>query len=129
MPLYDFECKNGHITESIQSSAVKVIPCPHCKGQARKIISWGGHYTGNKDAQWLKSVHEIIDKRPHTLRDKPMTREFLKNPTRRNHRAWMKERNIQPLERGDEHNNPVIRDVPTKKLWERYRKRMATSVG
>lgn len=47
MPIYEYECPNGHITERLEipSRNEDVIQCPQCRGNtARKIPSrsnWG----------------------------------------------------------------------------------------
>ena len=39
MPLYEFECPEGTITERIASLNTKHITCPKCGKKARKIMS------------------------------------------------------------------------------------------
>ena len=39
MPLYEFECPNGTITERLVKVGTKKIECPKCHKRARKIIS------------------------------------------------------------------------------------------
>ena len=39
MPVYEFECPNGTITERFVRTGTKVIECPKCHRKAKKIIS------------------------------------------------------------------------------------------
>ena len=37
--LFDFQCSEGHTTESLRSSDTKFIVCPSCGKTAKKIVS------------------------------------------------------------------------------------------
>ncbi len=39
MPVYEFECPNGIITEKLVRMNTKEIMCPKCRNKAKKIIS------------------------------------------------------------------------------------------
>jgi putative FmdB family regulatory protein len=39
MPVYEFECSKGTITERIVSMGTETISCPCCHKKAKKIIS------------------------------------------------------------------------------------------
>ncbi len=39
MPVYEFQCPNGKITEKMVKMGTREISCPHCGKKARKIIS------------------------------------------------------------------------------------------
>jgi len=39
MPVYEFECSKGHITEKLVPMGTKNTPCTKCKKTARKILS------------------------------------------------------------------------------------------
>jgi putative FmdB family regulatory protein len=39
MPVYEFECADGHITEDLVPMGTGHVPCPHCSKKAKKIIS------------------------------------------------------------------------------------------
>ena len=47
MPLYDFECESGHVTEDMVKSTIKEIPCPTCGQPANRVwlkapdFDWG----------------------------------------------------------------------------------------
>jgi len=37
MPIYDYECKNGHKTESLEGVGVESISCPLCGEPAKRL--------------------------------------------------------------------------------------------
>jgi putative FmdB family regulatory protein len=39
MPVYEFECPNGTITETLARMGTEEIECPKCHKQAKRIIS------------------------------------------------------------------------------------------
>ncbi len=39
MPVYEFECPHGTITERLVSIGTEEIECPECRQKAKKIIS------------------------------------------------------------------------------------------
>ena len=39
MPVYEFECPEGKVTERLVKMGTKTIKCPHCDQVAHKIIS------------------------------------------------------------------------------------------
>ena len=39
MPIYEFKCPNGRITEGLVRMDTKEIECPKCHKKAKKIIS------------------------------------------------------------------------------------------
>lgn len=39
MPVYEFECKCGEVTEKLVRMDTKSITCPHCNEHAKKIMS------------------------------------------------------------------------------------------
>ncbi len=39
MPVYEFECECGNVTESLVKLGTKVIDCPKCHKKAKKIMS------------------------------------------------------------------------------------------
>ncbi len=36
MPLYDFKCPSGHVTERLKGYGVESIPCPYCCAPAHR---------------------------------------------------------------------------------------------
>lgn len=99
MPIYDFECKRcGKRKEFFYKVAdcPAFVFCPKCSGEMVKIISVNGVNTANQDAEWLKSVREVVDKEGG-----PHCQAFLKDPTRDNYKRWMKGEGIRPLEPGE----------------------------
>lgn len=94
MILVDFECRNCHkIEEKLVDAGQQVDVC-ECGGTQDRIISIGQVYTANEDAPWLRSVLEVVDKDS----SKPHVREFIKNPTRSNYKAWMKGEGLRPMD-------------------------------
>jgi putative FmdB family regulatory protein len=39
MPVYEFECTNGHITEELVPMGTEHMQCTKCKKKAKKILS------------------------------------------------------------------------------------------
>lgn len=39
MPVYEFECSNGNVTEKLVKMDTKEIECPICHQKAKKIMS------------------------------------------------------------------------------------------
>jgi len=39
MPIYEFKCPNGRVTEKIVTTETKDIMCPKCHKKAKKIVS------------------------------------------------------------------------------------------
>lgn len=126
MPLYDFECTNCQkITEHITGMATASIECPMCSHTAVKIISASGINTANDDAQWIRSVVDVVDKKSK----KPWDVEFRKNPTRKNLRIWMNKNNLRHLDPGEKAPKPWKPDAPFKdKMMRRWQERNAVSV-
>ena len=129
MPIYDYECcQCGQVHEVItgpNDTANRV--CPVCEiGMTHRIISASGHYLGNQDATWLKSVGEVVDK------DSPAGREFLKNPTRENRRRWMQANGLREYEPG-ERTKPVPTNMDSPKVTAQLarlaQKRRAISIN
>jgi putative FmdB family regulatory protein len=127
MPIYDFECGSCEaVTERYAKIEEEVLPCEQCASDAHRIISASGHYCGNQGAGWLKSVIDVVDKDP----TKPHCVEFIKNPTRANHRKWMEGEGIRPMEPGEK---PITREpVDDRKIrqevWEKHQDRMRIEV-
>lgn len=128
--LFDFECADCDVVfEALLDVSTNVHTynqwpsCPLCDGKnTEKIIGVSTVYVGNQDANWLKSVSEVVDKAPW----KPHCVEFLKNPTRANHRAWMKGEGLRMMEDGEQHQRkkPEINEEKImKEVWDKYRKR------
>jgi putative FmdB family regulatory protein len=119
MPIYDYECmKCGHVRERYANTNTKYLKCPKCQGNSKRIITASGVYMGNNDADWLKSVREVVGDETRE------GREFKRNPTRANHKAWMKRKGLRPYEPGE----PIKPSAPDtsgihKKVLERHIKR------
>jgi len=39
MPVYEFECESGHVTEGLVRLGTKEVDCPKCQQKAKKIMS------------------------------------------------------------------------------------------
>jgi putative FmdB family regulatory protein len=127
MPLYDYECEDGSCCALFETLAGidEHVECPYCGFSAKRLISVSGVNVANQDAEWIRSVTEVVDKDSN----KPATREFLKEPTRKNYHAWMKSEGIRPYEPGERKTPPkqdmekVYRDV-----WHKYKERERMSI-
>lgn len=122
MPVYEFECGTcGNKQEIIcwfeeRPSSIKC----DCGGKCRHIFAAGNVYTGNEDSAWLKSVPDVIAKDTAN----PVAREFIKNPTRSNYKAWMKSEGIRPLENNEPRRpEPVDLSPIRKEVWRNHQKR------
>ena len=63
MPVYEFECKNGHITEELVPMGTESTVCTKCKKKAKKILSactfelkGGGWYADGYSSTGSKST-------------------------------------------------------------------------
>jgi putative FmdB family regulatory protein len=121
MIISDYECcKCGNICEHfIDPDDTDLKPCPECQGDMARIISVSGQYCGNQDAAWLKSSAEVAG--TETLEG----REFKRNPTRSNLKAWMSVKNLRHMEPGEKPARPEQPDVNkiTEKLIKKYQER------
>ncbi len=126
MPIiFDVECPEcGKIFEVIQSPNVPEARC-ECGGIAKRIFTVAGPNLANQDSGWIRSVLEVVDKESKA----PHVQRFLKNPTRKNYKAWMKGEGLRPLETGERHKpEPVDRSKWADILFEKHRKRKALEV-
>lgn len=127
MPIYDYQCEScGTTFERICNVSEMRIEtdCLSCGKRARQIFSSSGHYCGNQDAGWIKSVLDVVDKEDKS----PVTRNFLQNPTRSNYKAWMKSNNIRPLEDGERFEKPKPNYPTAKELLKRLQERKRIEV-
>lgn len=56
MPLYDFQCSNGHVNEELVKPDVRTIPCPDCEETAERLLSmphidWQAFVWGNNASE------------------------------------------------------------------------------
>ena len=127
MIISDFECKRcKKVHEAIVSNTATKHNCPICGRPAKRIISLGKVYTGNQDADWIKSVVDVVDKES----PRQHVRDFVKNPNRETYKAWMKGEGIKPMDYTEHGAPPVARKPPdpdlsglTQRLVERHRER------
>ena len=107
MPLFDYSCPIcGYKVELFTFNGVEFADCPNCCGEARKQFSFGQSAPFQEDAAWISSVREVVSKDG----DCAVDREFLKNPTRKNYREWMKFHKLIPVE--NVRGGPPTRQVP-----------------
>ena len=121
MPIYDYECENGHVTEWIAKPDEIEMKCPECGCLAMRIITASGEYLGNQDADWIKSVVDVVDKDSKA----PHVREFMQNPTRKNYQNWMKGEGLRPFEPGERPKKPPPFDERAhhENVWRKHRER------
>ena len=128
MPLFDYQCDQcGHIHEEVQHWNVYTVPCPKCEGNAQKIISLSGVNTANNDAEWIRSIVEVVDKDSSD----PVDVAMRTNPTRDNMKRWMKEKGLRHFEPGEERNNrpdPPDMDRLTEATFRERQKRHALEI-
>uniref|UniRef100_A0A6M3JW57 Putative regulatory protein FmdB zinc ribbon domain-containing protein n=1 Tax=viral metagenome TaxID=1070528 RepID=A0A6M3JW57_9ZZZZ len=130
IPIYDYSCEScGNIHETVKGIDVTRIKCPACGKTAKRIISLAGVNTINEDAGWIKGVLEVVDKQGQ----EPETKEFLRNPTRSNYKAWMKARGLRHYEPGEENTRPEPVNQEDKRrrmkyVMDNYQKRNALEV-
>jgi len=101
MPLYDYECMfcetRFEVIEPIKSE--RPWYCPKCCGVSKRIISSGKCFTGNNDAEWVRSVTDVVAKGEDADHH---DRQFLKSgKTKADLKAWMKAKGLRHLESGE----------------------------
>jgi hypothetical protein len=127
MPIYEYTCQKCEgLTEMIltisameEQDETGKEKC-QCGGELKHTPAASGQYCGNNEASWLRDAVDVADKDSGCL----ATREFIKNPTRRNHRAWMEAQGLRPLEDGEKFrpdgpNEAKIMDHVIRKHKER----------
>ena len=121
MPIYDYDCQYcGNSFETIAGVDEQRVRCPKCNGEADRVISVSGVFCSNEDAEWIRSVREVVDKDGGAH-----CQEFLKNPTRQNYKNWMNGEGLRPLEPGEKPRKPKPPDQNAikKEMMERYSER------
>ena len=125
MPVYDVSCRAcGNLFEVIEPvNTADPRPCPQCGGEARRIISASGCFTGNNDASWVRSVTDVVAKGPDA---DAHDRRFLKSAkTKQDLSIWMKAKGLRHLEKGEPRkpNGPDMSDAADKVMRMRYERR------
>lgn len=132
MILADFECQScGTVAEHFVDSATKEAECPHCVGNAKRIISFGRTMGSQESAPWIRSVLDVVDK----TSTKPHVQEFVKNPSRETYKKWMKGEGIRPVDY-TEHGGPPQWQRPAEpdvkaiadRLYQRHRDRQRIEI-
>ena len=126
MPLYEMKCLFcGYEFETIANIG-QIVNCPECDFQCKRLISIHGMNLAKQDAEWIRSVREVVDKEGG-----PAAQEFLKRPTRDNLHAWMKAEGVRHMEPGEKPRkpDPPNMDRIQKEVWEKHQKRNRLEVG
>jgi len=119
LKLYDYECKLCEYIFEALADENTIVYCKKCGGYTKRIISAPGGTNANQDADWIRSVREVVDKDGG-----PHCQEFLKWPTRGNLEKWMKVEGIRHFEKGEAVRPPPVdtRRVE-KEVWEKHQAR------
>lgn len=134
MPIYQYECpscynQQEHILsvsemERFEELAETIggvggLLC-ECGAIMKHIQAIGGQYCSNEDADWIRSVREVVG------HDNPLpeAQRFMKDPTRQNYKTWMKAQGLRPLENGEKRQQPEFDiNAHTEKIMQRRQKR------
>ena len=109
----DFECSQcGETTEMMVARGAKFADCPTCGSPAKRIISFGKVNMVNENPSWLKSVTDVVDKSNPARH----VQEFIKNPSRRTYKQWMRGEGIRPLDHSEKGGPPQHRTPPEPDL-------------
>lgn len=107
MPIYLYQCGVCSYTEEHYNDYnTREITCEKCGKVSTRIISTSGVNTINEDAAWLRTVIEVVDKEGGRH-----CQEFIKNPTRKNYKNWMKGEGIRPMDTGEGMGKPEKPDM------------------
>jgi putative FmdB family regulatory protein len=102
MPIYDRLCVAcGNTFEAVEPmDDADDIVCPICEvGMARRIISAGRCFTGNNDAEWVRSVTDVVAKGSDA--DAHDRRFLASNKTKQDLKRWMTAKGLRHLETGE----------------------------
>ena len=116
MPLYEFQCLYcNYVFEAITHIDEKCM-CPECMSKTKRLISASGVNVFNNDAGWIKDVIEVVDKEGGIA-----CQRLIKDPSRENYKAWMKDEGVRHLEDG-ESRKPVPVDLTrvNKEVMEKH---------
>ena len=120
MIVADFECRRCHRVHEAITSHGKAPKCPVCGANTKRIITAGRVNMVNEAPEWLKSVVDVADRSS----DKAHVKAFVKNPTRRTYREWMKGEGIRPMDY-TEHGAPPMHKPPPEPDVKRLREAVA----
>lgn len=128
MPIYDFECKLcGAIYEDIKSvSDEGPYHCMRCNGDAQKIMSVSGANCFNEDAEWIRSIRDVVDPSVGIAQ-----KRFFENPTRENYKSLLSETGFRHVEKGEKVlYSPPKKDTSKifKDVFMKHRDRMMIEV-
>ena len=133
MPIYDYECKHcGHLEVDVYSGLEdQHLDCVSCPEKMERIISLSGVHCANEDADWIRSVTEVVEKDGSCR----ASMEFLQRPTRTNYKNWLAAKGLRHVEnekggppmaidrRGIEQRERETHEKITKGVMERRIKR------
>ncbi len=108
MIIADFECRRCRRVHEAITDHGKTPKCPACGANTRRIITVGRVNLVNEAPAWLKSVVDVADRQSK----KAHVREFVKNPTRKTYKDWMKGEGIRPMDYTEHGAPPVHRPPP-----------------
>jgi len=124
MPVYDYQCEDPDCGCEFEViiGIDELVDCPICGFNAKRLITASGVPLFNQDAEWIRSVTEVVDKESHN----PAAIEFLRRPTRDNMHNWMRSEGIRHHERG-EPLRPKVPDTSSieHEVMRRYSERHA----
>jgi hypothetical protein len=128
--LFDFECSDHGIFESLRERKFWFAKCPVCGKRSHKIISAPRINLANEDAPHIREAADVlIDKETARFSDDPHVRALAEKPTRSNLNSYLKAKNIRYVE--NEGGAPPRYRKPegpdrkalVKELFEKKRKR------
>ena len=100
-----------------------LLTCSQCGGEAKRIFSPGNNHP-NEDAEWIRSVREVVDKEGG-----PHCQAFLKDPTRTNYENWKKTEGLRHLESGEKRYRPEFDlDKHTERVFREHQRASALEI-
>jgi len=125
LKMYDYKCEScGYVFEELGEDNA-IVYCKKCRCYTKRILGVPGGTNANQDAEWIRSVREVVDKEGGAH-----CQEFLKNPTRGNYNKWKKVEGVRDFEQGEKPRKPDPVDVAaiTKDVWRRDQERNRITV-
>jgi hypothetical protein len=128
--LFDFECSEHGVFESLIDRSFRFAPCPKCGKKSHKIISVCKVNVANDDAQHIReTANVLIDRDTVRFSDDPVAKALAERPTRSNLNAYLRAKKIRRVE-NEGGAPPRFRKPPpvdikaiTNELWKKKRKR------
>ena len=130
LALFDFECPEHGIFESLIDRKFWLEKCPVCGKMCHKIISACKINVANDDAQHIReSANALIDRETARFSDDPITKALAEKPTRSNLNAYLKDKKIRYAENEGgapprfKKPEPVDTKSIAKEMWQKKQKR------